>query len=353
MASWDLTVRGAGVFGLAVAWAAARRGARVRVVDPGGVGAGASGGLVGALAPHAPDGWTALKAFQFESLAMAPDWWAAVGAASGLATGFARTGRLQPLADARAVAAAAARGDEAARRWQGVAAWRLRPAADLEPVAGALLPLSPSGLLVEDTLSARLHPRRALAALAAAITALHGRILPEAEAGAEPVIWATGWQGLAATGLGGGVRGQALALACDAGGAPQIYAPGLHVVPHADGTVAVGSTTEAEWTDTSSTDDRLDALLARAVALCPGLAGAPVVARWAGVRPRAAHRMPLLGPLPGRRGAFVANGGFRIGFGLAPLAGERMADLVLDGAAAIPDAFDPAAAAQPPEGPRP
>ena len=36
----DVTVRGAGAFGLAVAYGCARKGARVRVVDPYGVGAG-------------------------------------------------------------------------------------------------------------------------------------------------------------------------------------------------------------------------------------------------------------------------------------------------------------------------
>ena len=45
----DITIRGAGIFGLAIAWACARRGATVRVVDPHGPMAGASGGLLGAL----------------------------------------------------------------------------------------------------------------------------------------------------------------------------------------------------------------------------------------------------------------------------------------------------------------
>ena len=94
----DLIVRGAGVFGLACAWACARRGARVHVVDPQGVGAGASGGVVGALAPHAPGGWNPKKAFQLDSLLMAADWWAAVAAAGGGAPGYARHGRLQPVA---------------------------------------------------------------------------------------------------------------------------------------------------------------------------------------------------------------------------------------------------------------
>ena len=38
----------------------------------------------------------------------------------------------------------------------------------------------------------------------------------------------------------------------------------------------------------------------------------------------------LLGAWPGKPGHFIANGGFKIGFGLAPMVGIVMADLVLD-----------------------
>ena len=67
----DVTIRGAGIFGLSVGWACARRGARVRVIDPGGIGAGASGGIVGALSPHVPEHWNPKKAFQLRALLMA------------------------------------------------------------------------------------------------------------------------------------------------------------------------------------------------------------------------------------------------------------------------------------------
>ncbi|MGB8623546.1 MAG: FAD/NAD(P)-binding protein, partial [Paracoccaceae bacterium] len=80
MATPDLTVMGAGIFGLSIAFACAERGARVRVIEKRRVGAGSSGGVVGALAPHTPERWNAKKAFQFESLIMAEAFWARVGA---------------------------------------------------------------------------------------------------------------------------------------------------------------------------------------------------------------------------------------------------------------------------------
>ena len=71
----------------------------------------------------------------------------------------------------------------------------------------------------------------------------------------------------------------------------------------------------------------------------PALAEAPVVRRWAGLRPRARTRSPILGAWPDRPGHFVANGGFKIGFGIAPKVGAVLADLVLDGLDRVPDGF--------------
>ena len=47
----------------------------------------------------------------------------------------------------------------------------------------------------------------------------------------------------------------------------------------------------------------------------------------------------MLGAYPGRNGQYVANGGFKIGFGMAPKVAEVMADLVLEGRDAIPADF--------------
>ncbi len=79
--------------------------------------------------------------------------------------------------------------------------------------------------------------------------------------------------------------------------------------------------------------------MARATELMPVLHGASVIDRWAGVRPRAMTRAPLMGAWPGRDGHFVANGGFKIGFGVAPRMAEVMTDLVLDSRDAIPNDF--------------
>lgn len=342
MARIDVTVRGAGAFGLAVAWACLRRGARVRVIDPGGPGAGASGGVVGALAPHVPENWNDKKAFQLESLLMAPAWWGAVAAAGGGDPGYCPTGRLQPVADAVALDLARARGLGAQALWQGRATWEVVTAAGRD-----WAPLTPSGWLIRDTLSAHLHPARACAALAQAITAQGGEIAAEGPTEGALVL-ATGAAGLTAlaaeTGrpVGAPIKGQAAVLAHDARGAPQIFAEGVHVIPHADGTVAVGSTTERDF-DGLGTDAALEAVIARARAAVPALADAKVLRRWAGLRPRARSRAPMLGPHPMRPGVFIANGGFKIGFGMAPLAGERMADLILTGQAAIPGDFAVAA----------
>jgi len=340
MATADVTIRGAGVFGLSVAWACVKRGAKVKVIDPNGVASGASGGIVGALAPHTPDNWYDKKEFQRDSLLMAEKYWARVATVSGHDPGYGRVGRLQPIIDERGLKLAHERVLGAKTHWLGQAEWQVVASADLGPWA----PFSPMGLIARDTLSARLHPRRACLALAAAITACGGRIAVDGDTeGAE--VWASGLAGLEQLGqelgqtVGVGSKGQAALLAYDAPTAPQIYANEVYIVPHNDGTVAVGSTTEKTYDAATTTDEKLDQLMARAFTVLPQLRHAPVLARWAGVRPRAIGRRPLLGAYPGRVNTFIANGGFKIGFGVAPKIGEVMADLILEGRNAIPEDF--------------
>ncbi|GHG14715.1 oxidoreductase [Paracoccus aerius] len=337
----SVTIIGGGIFGLSCAWEMTRRGARVRLIEARRIGAGSSGGHVGALAPHAPENWNPKKAFQLDSLLMASGFWAGVEEAANLPTGYGRTGRLQPVADAAAADRLADRIAAAAQRWPEDCAMRLTDA----PV-GALVPDSPSGLWLFDGLTARLAPRAAGAALAQAIRNRGGEIVEGQAPGdpAGPVLWTTGTEGLADLSrdlgqpIGKGVKGQSALLRYAAPDAPQIFAEALHIVPHADGTVAVGSTSENVY-DHLDPDDQIDGLIAKARAICPQLRDAPVIDRWAGARPRARSRAPILGSWPGRPGHYVANGGFKIGFGMAPKIAQVMADLILDGQDAIPDGF--------------
>lgn len=337
-----MTIRGAGAFGLAIGYVCAKRGARVRIIDPRGVGGGASGGIVGALAPHTPERWDAKKAFQFDSLIASRRFWPEVEACSGISSGYGALGRLQPILNARGEEFGRIRTKDAGALWQGKATWDVIAA---DAVPSQWKPPSPTGLLIHDTLSARLHPRRSCDALAAAIRALGGEILMDGEEQGA-VIHATGYEGLRAltktltAPYGDGVKGQALLLGYDAGSsAPQLFADGVHFIPHSDGTLAVGSTSERYFDSPDQIDDQLDALHARALELMPIIADAPVLTRWAGVRPRSMTRAPLLGAWPGKPGHFIANGGFKIGFGMAPGVGRVMADLVLDGHDTIPEFF--------------
>ena len=342
MAMKDVEIQGGGVFGLAIAWACARRGASIRVADIRRIGGGASGGPLGALAPHAPDNWNGKKAFQLESLLMAEDWWGEVADESDINPGYGKVGRLTCIADrAGAQELAERRAIAAAKNWRGQAQWTT------ESLGNAWEFGSDSGVVAHDTLSARIQPSLAIKGLAEALRrAGHAVDENAVEFGkGHLTVLAAGYEGLDQLNrelnqdLGRGEKGQALLLDYEAGGMPQIYADGIHVVPHFDGTTAIGSTSERHFSDPNSVDELLDGLHRRALRLLPAISGADVLTKWAGVRPRTATRSPLLGPHPTRDRHFIANGGFKTGFGFAPLVGEVMAELILEGRCRIPEEF--------------
>lgn len=325
----------------------------VLVLERDRVASGASGGVVGAMSPHTPAQWDDKKQFQFEALSTAGAYWREIEAAGSGICGYARVGRLLPLRSERERDLAAKRVALAQELWGRQADWNLAPQ-DFMPEW--LNPDAAPFGLVHETLSARINPLAACAALAAAIRARGGEIRegwlvsevetsrvngPDGGLAADAVILAAGVDGFTTFGPSeaAGEKGQAALLqGATAVPLPLIYHDGVYVVPQANGKIAVGSTTERSWSH-PGTDDLLDDVIARARRFCPSLETARVVARWAGIRPRAPRRDPMLGPMPGKPGVFVANGAFKIGFGIAHKVGEVLADMAEGKSVDLPLSF--------------
>lgn len=352
----DLLVVGAGAFGLWVARRARAAGLSTRVVDARAPGAGASGGVLGALMAHAPDRWTEEKAFQRDALEDLPDLIAALEAEAGRDVGYGRVGRAIPIRSAGFADRVAERAAGAAAEWRGAVyaarsgdgAARFAPPNWLDPAE------APLGV-VEDGFAARIAPAAYVDALAVGLDVRSGAAFADWRDGAATfadgtrlaagaVALAAGWEtfalidaalGRAGSTSGGGVKGQAawwapgrIAAPTDA---PLLYDDGVYVVAHADGSVAAGSTSRADWSGAPDAIDWADApFLDRATALCPALRGAAPDGLWAGVRPRATGRAPLVGRLPVEAPLWVASGGYKIGLGIAHRAAAALVDRIAE-----------------------
>lgn len=121
------------------------------------------------------------------------------------------------------------------------------------------------------------------------------------------------------------------------------------VFPRADGTTYVCAiSSEAPLPDDPAAVAPDPGAVERLRAICRGispvLGGAQVLAQQACFRPVTRDGLPLIGPVPGVAGAYVATGHSVWGILNAPATGEAMADLILEGAARTVDLapFDPA-----------
>ena len=339
--TFDVEIVGAGIFGLSIAFESTHRGASVRILDHAPPGNSASYGLLGALTPHSPDAWNTKKQFQLESLLMSEEWWGTVEETGGKSSGYARVGRLLPVASKRGLAVARRRQQAATANWQGHAEWEVKPVSELDE---RWRPVSPSGWVVADNLSARIMPRLAMNALRVALQRKGCTFdLPgQASGAAGATITATGVAGLEQLGrefdctLGMPEKGQAMLLELANPGCQLLCGDRLYIVPHADGRVAVGSTSERQFSDARQTDCLLNDLRQRAEQLFPRLKAGRTIDKWAHARPRCITRAPLLGANPQRPRNYIANGGYKTGFGMAPKVASVMADLVLEGINRIP-----------------
>jgi glycine oxidase len=354
-----LLIVGGGIMGLWAAVHAERMGIDTLLIDEGSLGQGASGGLLGALMPHMPDRWNAKKQFQFDALVSLEAEIAALESETGLSAGYRRSGRLIPLPKPHLGKIALGHSADAELHWDaGVRQFHWH-VLDAPPVAGWLDAAGNEGGFVHDTLAARVAPR----SLVAALGARHVRIIENValtgidlacnvaatDAGAVAFghcIVAAGYRsfpllsryshGLTQP-LGQPVKGQAALLKADVDPSlPTIFRDGLYIVAHEGGHVAIGSTSENRFDDPYSTDGQLDALLADARGLVPALRDAPVVERWAGLRPKAIDRDPMVGAHPSHESLMALTGGFKVSFGLA----HRLAEWVVVSAAGRQPPFE-------------
>lgn len=150
------------------------------------------------------------------------------------------------------------------------------------------------------------------------------------------VLAAGAWSGTLASQLGVDlpvfpVKGEILALQGHGDALRHIvFAKGTcYLVPRPGGRLLAGATqVEAGFNDAPTLGGLL-ALAKGATTLVPSLGAIQVAEGWGGLRPGTPDGKPVLGPVPGRRGLYVAAGHFRHGILLGPASGLALAKMIL------------------------
>jgi glycine oxidase len=366
--SFDAVFVGGGAIGLCCAWYAARRGARVAVLERAEPPAGATRVAAGMLAPvgELAFGEPKLLEMTLASARLYPEFVAELEAAAGVATGYERRGALHVALD-RDEAAELRRVHDLQRSLDLEAEWLApRRCRELEP---GLTPSFNGGVHAPG--EAAIDPRALAAALLAALAAAGVEVRTGAEvvdgvfegerlagvrtdAGdelrASAVVLAAGaWSGRAewlpehARPPVRPVKGQTLELRSRGGVAPCeriLVSERVYLVPRDDGRLIVGATVEEQGFDTAVTAGGVHELLREAYRLLPDVAEMELVDSLAGLRPGTPDNLPLIGP-GAIEGLVLATGHYRNGILLAPLTAAAivatLAGDVVPGAAAAAD----------------
>ncbi|MCZ4428298.1 FAD-binding oxidoreductase [Agrobacterium sp. SOY23] len=367
--SVPLLIVGGGIMGLWAAVKAERLGIDTLLVEADRLGGGASGGLLGALMPHMPDRWSDKKQFQFDALIALEEEIERLEAETGLSAGYRRCGRIIPLPRPHLRTIAERHERDAEENWRSGERRFHWHVGDRPSVAGWVEDAAGEAGFVFDTLAARVSPRAMIALLSAFLhKARHVQVAEgcrvvslDADAGRAVlssgdeisfghVVVANGHTSFplirdalgleAGVVLGQAVKGQAALLDAAVDPAmPVVFLNGLYIVPHEDGTVAIGSTSEDCFSDPFDTDEKLEKLLADACTIVPSLGNAPVLERWAGLRPKAVGRDPMVGAITGHPKLVALSGGFKVSFGLAHFLADAALQAVCGKEPAVPSSF--------------
>ena len=359
------------MIGLACAWRAAQRGARVVVLERAEPAAGATGVAAGMLAPvgELAFGEPELLRMTLASSRLYPGFVAELEAASGETAGYAARGALHVALD-RDEAAELRRVHDLQRSLGLEAEWLPpRRCRELEP---GLTPSFNGGVHAPN--EAAVDPRALTRALVAALAAAGAQVrtgtevvegiwdgerlagvrvvaaessgsdgTPAAaaveELRADAVVLATGaWAGRTewlpepARPAVRPVKGEILELRSRDGGAPCgriLASERVYLVPRADGRLVVGATSEERGFDTAVTAGGVHELLREAYRLLPEVAEMELIGAVAGLRPGTPDNLPLVGP-GAVDGLLLATGHYRNGILLAPLTANTIADLLAD-----------------------
>ena len=352
----DVVIIGGGVIGLAIARELWRRGVRdVTLIERAGLGAEASSAAAGMLAPQAEANQAdAFFHLSCRSRDMYPGFSAALLSETGIDIELETTGTLY-----------LAFNEHDARELQERYQWQLKaglPVQMLTPSeAGELEPKIASEVqfALKFPFDTQVENRRLVTALSVAtqeagvrlvtdttVTSLNikgGKVLGVKTTGGSvatenAVIAGGAWvsalsadKALPDIGIEP-VRGQML---CFDANPPVtrhvIYSPRGYVVPRRDGRLLAGSTTEFAGFDCRVTAAGIQSITNAALEICPVVSRLSLAASWAGLRPRAADGLPVLGPCAEIAGVFYATGHYRNGILLAPLTGEILASAITDG----------------------
>src|ERR1043166_7185929 len=110
-----------------------------------------------------------------------------------------------------------------------------------------------------------------------------------------------------------------------------VYSPRGYLVPRRDGRLLAGSTSESAGYVCVVTAGGVNRITSNALEIAPEAASLQVVDAWAGLRPRAADGLPVVGESAEVERLFYATGHYRNGILLAPATGEIIADLLTTG----------------------